>query len=339
VYAPPLVHEIFQSADLMVNGGGVTSLELGLLQVPQVLMSLASNQKKTCQFLANHDFVDYLGPCSDLTDAELEKRLLRALNDFSAAVKKAKKLSDFLVQKFESSNGISTFFHNIYAAHFKDDYTFEEVEKEYSYEVAPSDAHVAAKWSSHASMVNRFKLGDRVISWAHVCRWLDVGSGTGDFLAEVEKTRSIDEFVGIDLSSSMNEMAAARSYKTSKAGFFKQNLLDFSPEKPFDLITAIGVLQKCGISPFLFFNKVYSLLADDGEFFFTTKNLGWEKFATRELTPFHGHKWFYPDDLSRVLETCGFEVRRCGGFLPSDNLETDLKDSHTMYFDVKKKSL
>ena len=61
-----------------------------------------------------------------------------------------------------------------------------DVQREYADAAKAENDYQRAKWGSHASMLNRFMLGERVVDWDRVGSWLDVGCGTGLFFETIE---------------------------------------------------------------------------------------------------------------------------------------------------------
>ena len=119
--------------------------------------------------------------------------------------------------------------------------------------------------------MNRFQLGLELVEWGSVRAWLDIGCGMGDFLALVDQQYAIERLIGVDVSSTMIQEARLKTYRAEHSAFHQLNFMSLRETETFDLISSIGVLQKCGVAPMVFFAKVYSLLKDGGRAFIDTK--------------------------------------------------------------------
>jgi UDP-2,4-diacetamido-2,4,6-trideoxy-beta-L-altropyranose hydrolase len=332
VHAPQKIYEVFASADVFLNAGGMTCLELGFVGTPQLVLSLAQNQIKTCRGLEEKKLATYLGHFSLLSDVELMDQISAKVRNYSSLREIAQNFQALASAALNNRSTVSSFFSKIFEQHLSDTYSIEEVEKEYTYDVMPAKAHEAARWASHESMVNRFKLCKAIVDWRGINRWLDIGSGTGDFLTEVETSCHLDKYLGVDLSETMIAMAQQKTYQTQNVRFVKENFLHLDPSLKFDFVSSIGVLQKCGVPPFLFFSKIYSLLKPGGNAFIDTKNSKWSRFTNNELLPYQGHKWFDPEEVQGIAELVGFKVLKKGGFLPQTNEVVPLNESHSIFF-------
>ncbi len=133
----------------------------------------------------------------------------------------------------------------------------------------------------------------------------------------------------------MIKVAKKKSYRCTKCCFQESDLLNFKPSSKFELITSIGVLQKCGLTPHQYFSKVNSLLLTNGLFFFDTKNADWKEFQ-RGATPYGGHKWFTIQELDNAIKSTGFTILECGGFLPREFQVVDKTGSHSIFYLLRK---
>lgn len=206
-----------------------------------------------------------------------------------------------------------------------------DIVAEYSNVAHESEDYQKAKWGSHDSMYNRFLLGLEVIDWRSVQRWRDVGCGSGLFFSVVEEAgHSFEELSGIDITPELVQQADSRTLQ-SPARFECQDFETLGQDE-YDLITMLGVLQQCGVSPQEAVKALSEQLASGGFLFLTTKHLGWEEFTSGRLTPEAGHSWFLHEDIVQAFEGAGIEVVLTGGFLPRENRRVTLEESHTMYF-------
>ncbi|NEW96446.1 class I SAM-dependent methyltransferase [Rhodopseudomonas sp. BR0G17] len=141
--------------------------------------------------------------------------------------------------------------------------------------VDPADAYNLAapyyddwKWQAIWRVVEEDLVKQAVSSQPRTARVLDVGCGTGFLLDKLTKQFSLEDLVGIDVSSGMLEKAkqrcASRSIKFIHSDFLEQEL----PTRSFDVVfmfrTASHVqdLRRC-------FGKVASLLREGGTFAFS----------------------------------------------------------------------
>jgi 2-polyprenyl-3-methyl-5-hydroxy-6-metoxy-1,4-benzoquinol methylase len=209
----------------------------------------------------------------------------------------------------------------------------DDVRREYETSSIEASDFEKMKWGSHESMVNRFDLARRIVDWPRVARWLDIGCGTGLFFEFMESNgQTFDELVGIDVAPSMIAQANARKLR-SPANFAVSQAGTPDPafRGRFQLVTLIGVLQKCGSEPEAFLTQALDCLTDDGQLFLTTKHLGWRAFERDGLTPEPNHSWFDADDLADAVRHAGGAIVTHGGFLPHENQQVPLADSHTQF--------
>lgn len=209
----------------------------------------------------------------------------------------------------------------------------QEVIAEYAASSGAGEDHAKAKWGSEASMLNRFRLGLTTIRWDGVRRWLDVGCSVGRFfaLAEEEGGLRFEQLVGIDITATMIDEARRRSFASPTD--FQVADLEEAPCGPrhFDLVTMLGVLQQCGSPPEKALAAAAAPLADGGQIFITTKNLGWRAFSEDGLVPEANHSWFYYSDIEKIIKDLGLTIVDSGGFLPAEGRRTELSDSHSFF--------
>ena len=188
-------------------------------------------------------------------------------------------------------------------------------------------------------MRNRMHLARSRINWSKADRWLDIGAGTGLFLELAEEYGSPSEFFGIDLSEKMLECARAKKYKTVQTTFLQKNFMEELPDEPFSLVTALGVLQKCGVPLALALRRIGELATPGGEIFLTTKNATWRQFEDSQSTPFTGHHWFGPEQLLHNCRNAGLRVMEIGSFDPASNSVSDNLRKHHSLFILARKEL
>ena len=205
-----------------------------------------------------------------------------------------------------------------------------EVRDEYAAVATRPLAHERAKWGSGAGMRARFRLALESVALDEVRRWLDVGCGEAGLfaLAEAEGAR-FDALVGVDLVESMLARARERGL-ASPARFACADLVDAPSFGSFDLVTLIGVLQRCGHAPQELLAAAVANLAPSGQLFLTSKNAGWSRFE-RDLEPEPGHSWFDPDEIAALAGGLGVAVEALGGFEPRSGERLACRDAHTFY--------
>ncbi len=189
-----------------------------------------------------------------------------------------------------------------------------------------------AKWSGEESMLNRFRLGLKLIDWPSVHHWLDVGCGTGRFftLGE-EQGRRFDQLTGIDITDAMIRQAGEKSFQSPVR--FETCDLESMPNNidQVDLVTLVGVLQLCGCALEDALGACLGKLKPEGQVFLTTKHLGWSAFDKDGFDPEPGHSWFLYEDVATAVEAQGVKILKSGGFLPRDGKIVALEESHTLF--------
>jgi 2-polyprenyl-3-methyl-5-hydroxy-6-metoxy-1,4-benzoquinol methylase len=136
----------------------------------------------------------------------------------------------------------------------------------------------------------------------------------------------------------MIEYASSKNLKTKNLHFDCKNFLNIRDQ--FHLVTAIGVLQKCGISLDLSICKMASLLKPHGQLFITTKNLDWSEFKRDHIHPEQGHKWFTRKELEDAFKLAQLKIIECDGFLPrQDGGRCKYDESHSIFILAKKEGV
>ncbi len=219
-----------------------------------------------------------------------------------------------------------------------DAYEESEVEQEYDRFSGASEEYRKLNWGSDRGMQRAFEIADMLVDWSGVKTWCDLGVGTGAFLNYVSNRHAIQRFVGIDLSSKLLEVASARSYGAIKAEFIKRSLREPVGER-FDLVTSIGVLQKCGLPLVKAIAKLSEMMNPGGTLFLTTKNAGWEKFQNAAgLKPYSGHHWFHVEEIKSALDAAGLQIRELAGFEPKTEEIGRPEFFHSIYVCAERKT-
>lgn len=192
-------------------------------------------------------------------------------------------------------------------------------------------AHGKSKWGSRFSMLNRFHLGLKIVDWNKVATWLDVGCGTGTFFSVVENSGILfNHLVGIDITPQIIRHARRHQYN-SPIEFVESDLEEMHREELFDLVSSIGVLQKCGSLPEDFLTACVKMLKPGGQFFMTTKHIGWKEFCNGRLTPERNHSWFDYSEIKNILHNLKVDIIQSNGFMPREGKIVSFENAHTFY--------
>lgn len=205
----------------------------------------------------------------------------------------------------------------------------EEIAAEYDEAATEAEEFARVKWGSAESMANRFELALRELPFARARTWLDVGCGTGAFQARALGRHPHLEAVGIDLSERLLEQSRRRE-GVARAMFVRADVARFAGG-PFDLVTAIGVLQKTTVTPAEFFRSAARLLVPGGRVLVSTKHRGWRPFLEGGLRPEESHDWFTEEDLRGAAVGAGLEVLRVAGYLPREDRVVPPAESHDLF--------
>ncbi|MBF0103940.1 MAG: methyltransferase domain-containing protein [Deltaproteobacteria bacterium] len=190
-----------------------------------------------------------------------------------------------------------------------------------------------AKWSSHQSMLNRFKLCHLLVDWQRVNTWLDAGCSTGALFEYVDKAGiAVPYRFGVDAVNDLIKEARSKNL-AGHVKFFADDLVSLADDgQRFDLVTSIGTLQQCGHRPADFIGALCLRLKAPGQIFLTTKNIGWCEFTSGRLDPDPHHSWFDFNEIEGILGENHISIKRSGGFLPQTNKIVAANESHTMFF-------
>ncbi len=182
-------------------------------------------------------------------------------------------------------------------------------------------------WGGTESMLGRFRFGLSELPFDTVRSWLDVGCGEADFFVTAEEHgHRFERLAGVDITPAMIERARAKSLQ-SPHEFHIADLATLPDSlSGFDLISMLGVLQKCGMDPRDVFHALAPRLNSGGRFYLTTKNRLWSKFSDGYLQPTVGHSWYNPYELAEIADAAGFKLHRLGGLLPREAREVPVQD-------------
>ena len=319
------------NAKLVITGGGVTLAECLALSTYAAVLGLADNLEQPSRAAEQAGQATYLGLFSDITDEELYvalRRLVSSIPDMTS------------LPSLVDGKGASRIAERVYdlaEQYHSDTYNEISVREEYEDSSGSDNEYEKAKWGSEESMLFRFKYAQKAVDWNRVSNWCDIGCGTGAFFRTIYDSNPHVEMTGVDLCNDMVEFAQAKSSSAAQLDCFVGSFLDFVPAKKYSLVTSVGVLQKCGIPLQKAFDKMASLLEDDGVLFLTTKNLDWVSFSDPDITPFEGHHWFTLQQLQEAVARSGMELESIVGLLPAEGKITPPNEAHCVAITARKK--
>ena len=329
-HAPQNLASLMAEADLAITGGGITCNELVFLGVPAVVLILADNQKPVGRAVEHYGCGKSLGHFAQISDDELLSSIRNLVENSACLFRMISNCKGLIDGK--GGNRIAEFINTFLHEYNDDQYHLNEVIEEYESAGYASEEYARMKWGSQNGMFTRFQLAIDLVDWQMVDSWIDVGCGTGALLQEVEKSVFIDHFVGVDLCKSSLGQAATKTYKTRNIMFFNQNFIDRTSYEPFDLVTCIGVLQKCGIPLRKAIARLAELVRPEGQVFVTTKNQDWNKFTEFGYTPYKGHHWFRLDEIREAFSFAGLSIIVMNGFEPRIGIKPiPLEEAHSIY--------
>ena len=333
-HSPSNVALVMNNADLAISSGGITCQELLYLGIPIGVLILADNQKAVAKVIENNNWGKSLGHFSTISNIDLSLRLkdlIKTSSFFRTSINRKKIIDE------KGGRRVAKYVENFLNDFHSDIYTYDEIASEYRSSSQRSENFQKVKWGSQDGMFNRFQLALKQIDWESVNSWLDVGCGTGDFLKEIEKKYKINYFSGVDLTDSLIEFSKFHHYNTCNVSFKCQNFLEPISNEPFDLVTCIGVLHKCGISLRKAISRLAELTNRNGQLFITTKNRDWIRFNEPYYTPYPGHHWFHLKDIQTAFSQSGLKIIKLEGFEPriKDKLGPPC-DMHSIFVLAKK---
>ena len=333
---PDDIASIMRKSDLAITGGGTTCYELLYLRVPVAILILAGNQELTACSIAEQGCGHLLGRFGTVSDDDLLKEIRKLIGTPSLLLPMSVKGSQ--VVDGRGGKRLSDFIRQYLTAYHHDLYNTFSVCSEYEAAAAAPEEYAKVKWGSPEGMQNRFHLALEFIDWSSVHSWIDVGCGTGAFLSAVEDRIRIEKFLGLDLSPKQIAFACSRSYVTDQREFRRQDFMDDIKEGGFDLVTVIGVLQKCGVSLRKAVARFAELVKPGGQVFVTTKNLEWQRFKEPGFVPHPDHHWFRMEDIKAAFLLAGLKIIRVEGFEPRIKGKTcPPEDAHSIYVLAEKR--
>jgi SAM-dependent methyltransferase len=135
----------------------------------------------------------------------------------------------------------------------------------------------------------------------------DIGAGFGLFLAELRNLWPDNKYIAIEPSTLMADICRQKELEVISAAVEDVSAQEWS----FDFLTCFELFEHLH-NPFLFLEKVYSLLRPGGHFVMTTLNsngfdiqLLWEK--SKSVFPPPQLNFFNPKSITNLLERAGFD--------------------------------
>jgi spore coat polysaccharide biosynthesis predicted glycosyltransferase SpsG/SAM-dependent methyltransferase len=338
LHAPANFGSLLESAALGVTGLGNTCHELLNLGVPVAAVAVTAEQEASGTAMERLQCGTYLGRIELLDDHAIGRRIVECLFD-PEEVRRQARLGRAIIDGHGAAR-LASHVCKTAALYFEDRFRIEEVAEEFDCSAAGiPEEHGKVRWGSMASMTNRIRLARSRIDWKAVTSWLDVGVGTGRSLVEVEPAATIERFVGVDLSREMLAFAEARPYLTPDVKLLRQSFAAHVEEEPFSLVTALGVLQQCGLSLEFAVARLGALTQSGGQLFMTTKNAAWRRFNDAGFVPDDSHHWFQPERLLRACEWGKLEIVDTGSFDPANEASSsDLTEHHSLFVLARKRA-
>lgn len=319
---------ILRNTRLTVSAAGTTCGELAYLGIPVAALSVADNQLLAAKTVERSGCGKNLGPYQKRTDSNLRKQIQKLIAD-SRSLKKMSRAGKKLVDG-KGAQRLAAELLEFLKTYHQDRFNPKKVQNEYQKSAKAKNEYQKVKWGSAEGMENRFRLGIRNIRWSGVRNWLDIGSGTGTFLELAEQKKSFQNFTGLDLSPALLSHARSKRLKT-RSRFLNENFTEFVPNKPFDLVTSVGVLQKCGVPLNKAVAKMAALVRKNGQIFLTTKNKDWSRLSEPRFKAYSGHHWFTQNELRQAARLAGLKITRFRGFEPRTGAEIPITQAHSVY--------
>lgn len=203
----------------------------------------------------------------------------------------------------------------------------QEIIDEYDKSWAMENEFEKVKWGSRESMVNRHRRALDLLPLERGVRWLDIGCGTGSLQEMGCKAHPGVEAIGVDLNSKL--IGYARERRIPGATFHACDFSELNIGK-YEVISAVGVLQKLNHPPGQFCKSVSEILSEDGCLYLDTKNRDWKEFTRQGLQPEPIHDWFTRGELESWLNEAGLIIEFVSGYFPSTDSLVPVNDSHTI---------
>ena len=334
---PTDVHSLATTCDLAIVGAGVTVSEFIYLGVPVAALILADNQEPTANALQKCGLGVNLGRFDRMDDhalTEALKTIVSMPENLEEMAFKGKQIVDGKGAARLAAHVLTT-----WDCYQGKGFSIQEVANEYRAAFSYTEPHEKVLWGSQEGMENRYKLALRLLGTLNGASWLDVGSGTGDFLLIASKEgQKISNYLGIDLSPELTEYAHERCRNLTgvQFDFICQDFMMFIQRGPFALVTCLGVLQKCGVGIYQAVARLAELVRPGGRLLLSTKNIAWIAFDEPAFTPYPGHHWFRPEQLRDAFSKAGLHIDRMEGYEPRAGRLLAVKDAHSIFILARK---
>jgi UDP-2,4-diacetamido-2,4,6-trideoxy-beta-L-altropyranose hydrolase len=150
------VAELLRAADIAIGAGGIMALERCAVGLPQVLVSIAANQRPGCKALASAHVAIDLGPMTDVRDDALADVVAR-LADRPRLLARVRQRAAALVDG-RGAERVSMWM-------TRSELSLRPAER--------ADVAQAWRWRNHPS-TRRFMFDPAVIPWPTHCRWWEL---------------------------------------------------------------------------------------------------------------------------------------------------------------------
>jgi len=329
--SPEHFYDLAASCDMAVTGAGLTVSEFLYLGVPVAALILADNQEPTATALEKKKIGVNIGRFDHVDDGHIA----RVLDHIVSNPERLKEMGERGKRVIDGNGASRLATHVLYVLNRFNGraYTTADVANEYCAAFSNEQPHEKVLWGSREGMKNRYLLALALLENLNASTWLDVGSGTGDFLlAADENGLKPASFKGVDLSPELVEYSKKRCLALGIVhDFICQDFMEHISGEPFDLVTCIGVLQKCGVGLYKAVNRLAELVRPGGRLLISTKNLDWAAFNEPNCTPYPGHHWFKTAQLQKAFLDAGLIINAFQGFEPRTAKMLPVEDAHSVF--------
>jgi UDP-2,4-diacetamido-2,4,6-trideoxy-beta-L-altropyranose hydrolase len=330
--APKDFHRLAASCDLAIVGAGLTVAEMLHLGVPVIALALADNQEPTANALEQRNLGVNLGRFDQKDDHELSR-------DISRAMAMPERMGEMAAKGRELFDGQGA---TRLAAHVLS--AWERYQGRHSSTAVVVSAYRQAfvhpepyrkvLWGSAQGMENRYALALEILGSVQGGTWLDVGSGTGDFLLHAVRNNQLPRtYRGVDVTEELRNYAVERCSKLTdiEHTFSCQDFMQPVPGEPFTLVTCLGVLQNCGTGLNRAVARLAELVAPGGRVLVSTKNLDWHAFDEPGCIPCPDHHWYRIAQLREAFAKAGLEDVWITGYEPRSGRLLPEREAHSVF--------
>ena len=323
------IGKLMSKAVYAVTSSGSMIYELASIGIPAISIALAHNQKPIGEKFKKSDLINYIGYFKNLTNYKIKNKI----KNFEKKIL-SKKIF-FKKEEIINKNGRKKLARDIekWAIIKKDKlrtpYTKEDIVSEYNISAAKRYDYQRVHWGSRRSMKNRYIFVIRELPFDKIKKWIDVGSGTGNFQDLVSKKFSNVSGIGVEISNKLFSIAMKKKIKKIK---FKN--IDFLGHagRNFDILTCLGVISKTNFNLKEFLIHSAKVIKKKGLLMMDFTNKRWKKFNNRNFFPDARHLWFTHEQIKKTFQENGsFKVIKLVGYSPAKDQIVSLKDSHSIF--------